>query len=68
MGSGSGQAPEVEARILGELDELGLLATAEHPAPRPIEWEDTSRLRYLNCVIKAGILGLLYMYSRGVSE
>ena len=50
---GDAQAPDVEAKIVEELMDLGLLATPESPTPRQIEWEDTGRLRYLNCVIKA---------------
>ena len=51
---GNGQAPEVEAKIVAELDEMGLLASHEHPTPRALEWEDLSKLGYLSCVIKAG--------------
>jgi cytochrome P450 len=46
------QHPEVEAKIVEELRALGLLATAERPVPRPIEWEDINKLTYLNAVIK----------------
>ena len=35
-----------------ELRALGLLATPEQPAPRPIQWEDVAKLTYLNNVIK----------------
>ncbi len=46
------QHPEVEARLVEELDALQLLATAERPAPRSPEYADISRLTYLKCVIK----------------
>ncbi len=46
------QAPDVEARIVEELASLDLLATRARPAPRPIQWEDTGKLAYLNNVIK----------------
>ena len=46
------QHPEVEARIVEELKNLDLLATAEQPTPRPIQWDDIPRLIYLNAVIK----------------
>ena len=39
---------------MAELDEMGLLASHEHPTPRALEWEDLSKLGYLSCVIKAG--------------
>ena len=46
------QAPKVEAKIVEELRSLDLLATPAQPAPRPIQWEDVSKLTYLNNVIK----------------
>ena len=46
------QHPEVEAKIVEELKSLDLLATAEQPSPRPIQWDDIPRLIYLNAVIK----------------
>ncbi|CAL8469474.1 g9015 [Coccomyxa elongata] len=46
------QHPEVEARLVKELDALQLLVTAERPAPRSPEYADISRLTYLKCVIK----------------
>ena len=42
----------MEAKITEELASLGLLATPERPKPRPLEWEDLSKLVYLNAVIK----------------
>lgn len=47
------QAPKVEAKVAEELRSLDLLATAERPSPRPIQWEDVAKLTYLNSVIKA---------------
>ena len=46
------QHPEVEAKIVEELKSLDLLAIAEQPTPRPIQWDDIPRLIYLNAVIK----------------
>lgn len=46
------QHPEVEHKVVEELDQLGLLATSERPTPRSLELADLSRLTYLNCVIK----------------
>ena len=46
------QDADVEAKITEELASLGLLATPERPKPRPLEWEDLSKLVYLNAVIK----------------
>ena len=47
------QHPEVEDKIVAELDQAGLLATAMRPQPRALQYEDLSRLMYLNMVIKA---------------
>ncbi|BDA43874.1 Cytochrome P450 3A11 [Coccomyxa sp. Obi] len=46
------QNPDVEAKVVDELASLGLLATPAQPQPRPIEWDDISKLTYLNAVIK----------------
>ena len=35
-----------------ELDSLGLLATESRPQPRELQYEDLSKLTYLNLVIK----------------
>ncbi len=48
------QHPKVEQLIAEELDKHGLLAKAGS-APRNIEYEDLSKLTYLNCVIKVGV-------------
>ena len=46
------QNPHIEAKVVEELDRLGLLATKERPQPREIKYEDLSKLTYLNLVIK----------------
>lgn len=46
------QHPEVEAKIVEELRQHDLLATAEQPNPRAIQWDDIPKLTYLNAVIK----------------
>lgn len=44
--------PEVEARIVKELDSLGLLASPQNPNPRDLTLDDLPKLVYLNAVIK----------------
>ena len=46
------QNPEVEAKVIAELDAVGLLATSDKPEPRCMEHADLARLSYLQCVIK----------------
>lgn len=46
------QHPEVEAKVVTELDDLGLLATVERPDPRPMEHADLQELRYTLQAIK----------------
>ena len=46
------QHPEVEAKIVAELDKAGLLCTAEHPQPRTMTFTDISALPYLSGTIK----------------
>ncbi len=46
------QHPEVEAKVLAELDALGLLVTPERPNPRPLEYDDITKLTYTNNCIK----------------
>lgn len=46
------QHPDVEENLVRELATHGLLATAEHPEPRPVEFEDLNRLVYLECILK----------------
>ncbi len=63
------QHPEVERKVVQELDLLGLLATPERPNPRSIEYADLSRLTYLNCVIKVrlGLVTLVPCFLADVS-
>ncbi|CAL8464666.1 g4201 [Coccomyxa elongata] len=49
------QHPEVEAKILGELDSLELLITPERPRPREMVYADLSKMVYLNAVIKEAL-------------
>ena len=46
--------PEVEAKLVAELDQAGLLVTRERPHPRPMEYADLSGLTYLSWVCKVG--------------
>lgn len=46
------QNAEVEAKVLAELDECGLLASLERPDPRLPTYEDLARLTYLKNTIK----------------
>ncbi len=46
------QHPEVEARVVQELDALGLLVTPDRHHTRKPEYADIARLTYLKCVIK----------------
>ena len=46
------QHPDVEAKVLAELDAAELLVTPDRPDPRPIEWADLARLAYLQAFIK----------------
>ncbi len=46
------QHPEVEARIVEELQSLDLLATPQRPRVRQLQHADLSRLTYLSCAIK----------------
>lgn len=46
------QHPEVERKVLAELDSLGLLVTPERPNPRPMEFDDIAKLTYTNNCIK----------------
>ncbi|BDA44790.1 probable Dynein assembly factor 1, axonemal at C-terminar half [Coccomyxa sp. Obi] len=65
------QHPEVEQKVVEELDQLGLLATPERPTPRGLELADLSRLTYLNCVIKESMRKrpvLPLMFRRAVKD
>lgn len=59
------QHPEVEEQVVAELDKAGLLASKERPHPRPLEFEDLSRLPYLNACLKvcSALLHRLRHYS-----
>ena len=57
------QHPEVEAKIVEELEQAGLLATPQQPEPRALQYGDLSRLSYLNMVIKARPFGLFHAIS-----
>lgn len=46
------QHPEVEAKLLRELDALELLATDQRPHPRPVSPQDLGRLTFLQAIIK----------------
>ena len=46
------QHPEVEARIVAELQALGVMPSAEHPHARELTYADTCELNYLQAVIK----------------
>ena len=50
------QHPEVEKKVLAELDAHDLLVTSERPNPRPLEWDDLGKLTYTNNCIK--VLGM----------
>jgi hypothetical protein len=50
------QRPNVEAKIVAELGEAGLLATPENPTPRAFELKDMQDLPYLLCVCKVRLL------------
>ena len=46
------QHPDVEAKVLAELEAAELLVSPDRPDPRPIEWADLARLVYLQAFIK----------------
>ena len=50
------QNPSIEAKIVEELASLGLLAKPGSPQPRALQYDDLSKLTYLNMVIKASML------------
>ena len=50
------QHPEVEAKIVEELQSHGLLASAEDPNPRQLNYPDLGKLTYLQAVIKVSFL------------
>ena len=46
------QNPEVEAKVVAELDRLELLVTKDRPQPRQMTYTDLSKLEYLQAVVK----------------
>ena len=48
--------PKAMTKLEAELDEAGLLVSERNPHPRPFVFEDISRLRYLDQVIKVGCM------------
>lgn len=46
------QHPKVEAMVVSELDQAGLLVSRARPNPREIEYDDISRLPYLNACLQ----------------
>lgn len=46
------QHPEVEAKIVAELQQLGLMPTAEQPHFRALAYADVSELTHLQAVVK----------------
>jgi len=46
------QNPEVEAKVVAELDALELLVTPGRPNPRPVTYPDLAKLEYLQAVVK----------------
>ena len=48
------QHPEVEAKLVAELDKAGLLLTPQRLTPRTMEYADLAHLTYLSWVCKAG--------------
>ena len=47
------QHPEVEAKLVAELDKAGLLLTPQRLTPRAMEYADLAHLTYLSWVCKA---------------
>lgn len=46
------QHPEVEAKVVAELDALELLVTPGRPNPRPVTYTDLGKLEYLQACVK----------------
>ena len=51
------QHPEVEAKVLAELDVLELLVTRARPQPRAMTYEDTGKLVYTTWAVKVRSAG-----------
>ena len=47
--------PEVEAKVLAELQALQLMPSAERSQPRDMEYDDMARLTYTSNAIKASL-------------
>lgn len=45
--------PEVEAKVIAELEAQQLMPSAELPQPRPMEYDDIVKLTYTSNAIKA---------------
>lgn len=43
--------PAVEAKVIAELEQQGLLASPEHPQPRTLEYDDIPKLPYLGAAL-----------------
>ena len=52
------QHPDVEAKVLAELDVLELLVTPARPQPRAMTYEDTGKLVYTIWAIKVSSAGV----------
>lgn len=46
------QHPEVQAKVLQELQSLGLAASPKQPQPRQLSYSDLGELAYLQAVVK----------------
>lgn len=49
------QNPEVEAKLVEELDAAGFLATPERPNPATMQYADLGKLTYLSWVCKVSM-------------
>ena len=49
------QHPEVEAKVVQELQSLGLAASPKNPHPRELTYADLAELVYLQAVVKVPI-------------
>ena len=62
------QNPEVEAKILAELDGLELSITPQRPHPRRMTYADMNRLTYLQATIKVLIFSSFPLHSHMISR
>ena len=51
------QHPEVEAKVVQELQSLGLAASPKNPHPRELTYADLAELVYLQAVVKVAFQG-----------